>query len=188
MEKLNVHLERLESGELNKRNTDERKGVSSEALFDFVNIDHYVMPTLHLMIGIINYLYQKMVELHLLFVHLLIFMERVQGFGDLGEDDGEQAHQGEERNDSRVGAVVNLAKKERTKSQFKAMKKSAMVKETISDLKQKSKRNSIIDGPSQAENNERERKRPREEQRDELLLRPLLDGTRIFLSDKKDGI
>ena len=45
---------------------------------------------------------------------LLIFLERVQGFGDLGEDAGEQAHQEEARNESRVGAVVNLEKKERT--------------------------------------------------------------------------
>ena len=67
-------------------------------------------------------------KLHLLFVHLLIFLERVQGFGDLGEDAGEQAHQEEARNESRVGAVVDLAKKERTKSKFEAMKKSAMVK------------------------------------------------------------
>ena len=49
--------------------------------------------------------------------------------------------------------MVNLAKKERTKSQFGAMKKSAMVKERMSEFKQKLKRNFIIDGPSQAENN-----------------------------------
>ena len=48
LEKLKEHLKILESGDLNKRNADERKGVSSEALFDFVDIDHYVMPTLHL--------------------------------------------------------------------------------------------------------------------------------------------
>ena len=56
------HLKILESGELKKRNSDEWKGVISESLFDFVDIDHYVMPTLHLMPGIINYLYKKMVE------------------------------------------------------------------------------------------------------------------------------
>ena len=39
-------------------------------------------------------------KLHLLFVHLLRFMERVQGFSDLGEDAGEQAHQEEARNES----------------------------------------------------------------------------------------
>ena len=49
-------------------------------------------------------------KLHLLFVHLLRFMEQVQGFGDLGEDAGERAHQEEARNESRVGTVVNLAK------------------------------------------------------------------------------
>ena len=124
-------------------------------------------------------------KLHLLFVHLLIFLEREQGFGDLVEDADERAHQEEARDESRVGAVVNLAKKEHTKSQFEVMKKSTMVKETMNEFKQKSKRNFIIDGPSQAEKNRMERKRLREEQRDELLLRPLLDGTRILLSDIK---
>ena len=84
-----------------------------------------------------------------------------------------------------MGAVVNLEKKERTKSQFEAMNKIAMVKETMIEFKQKPKRNFIIDGPIQAENNGIERKRLREEQRDELLIRPLLDGTRILLSDIK---
>ena len=65
------------------------------------------------------------------------------------------------------------------------MKKSAMVKETVSEFKPNSKRNFIMYGPSQAENNGTERKRPREEQRDELLLRHLLDGMRILLSDIK---
>ena len=56
---MNIPLKRLESVELNKRNTDERKGVSSEELFDFVDIDDYVMPTLHLMLGIVYFLVQK---------------------------------------------------------------------------------------------------------------------------------
>ena len=62
MERLNKHLKRLESSKLNKRNADKRKDVSSEALFVFVDIDHYVIPTLHLMLGIVNYLYKKMVK------------------------------------------------------------------------------------------------------------------------------
>ena len=62
LEELNEHLKRLESGELNNRNADEWKGVSSDALFDFMDIDHYVMPTLHLLLGIANYVYTKMVE------------------------------------------------------------------------------------------------------------------------------
>ena len=53
---MNENLKRLELGELNKRIADEQKGVISEALFDFVGIDHYVMTTLHLMLGIVNYL------------------------------------------------------------------------------------------------------------------------------------
>ena len=65
------------------------------------------------------------------------------------------------------------------------MKKSTKLKEMISELKQKSKRKFKIDYPSRAEGNKMERKRLREEQRDELLTRPLLDGTRILLSDIK---
>ena len=41
------------------------------------------------------------------------------------------------------------------------MKNNAMVKETMSEFKQKSKRNFIIDGPSQAENNGTEKKQLR---------------------------
>ena len=84
-----------------------------------------------------------------------------------------------------MGAVVNLAKKERTKSQFEATKKSAMVKEMMSELNQNSKRKFNIDDPSRSEENGTERKQLREEQRDELLLSLLLDGTRILMSDKK---
>ena len=57
LDKLNEHLKRLELGDLNKRNVDKRKGVSSETLFDFVDIDRYVMPTLHLILGTVHYLY-----------------------------------------------------------------------------------------------------------------------------------
>ena len=119
-------------------------------------------------------------KLHLLIVCLLRFLGRVQVFGNLGEDSGERSHQEEVRNESQVGVVVNVAKKERTKSQFEAMKKSAKVKEMMSELKQKSKSKFKIDGPSRAEENVTESKRLREEQRYELLLRSLLDGTRIL--------
>ena len=82
--------------------------------------------------------YQKMrvtPKLYIIFVHLLRFMERVQGFCDLEEGAGERSHKEEARNESQVGAVINIAKKERTKSQFKAMKKSTMVKDTMSEFK-----------------------------------------------------
>ena len=65
------------------------------------------------------------------------------------------------------------------------MKNSANVKEIMCKLKQNSKSKFNIDGPSRVEDNGTEGKLLREEQRDELLIRPLLDGTRIFLSDIK---
>ena len=83
-------------------------------------------------------------KLHPSFVHLLIFLERVQGFSDLGEDSCQRAHQEEARNDSQVGAVVNIAKKERTKSRFEAMNNSAMVKEKMSDLSKSQKVTSLL--------------------------------------------
>ena len=92
------------------------------------------------------------------------FIQSILKFGHLGEDSGEQAHHEQARNESRLGAVVNLAKKEITKSQFEAMKNSAMVKEIISELKQKSKIKFKIDGPSRAQYNGTERKQLREEQ------------------------
>ena len=49
----------------------------------------------------------------------------------------------EARNESQVGAVENLAKKESTKSQFEAMKKSAMVKETMRELSKSQKVTSL---------------------------------------------
>ena len=55
----------------------------------------------------------------------------------------------------------------------------------MSELKQKSKSKFKIDGPSRAEENGTERKQLGEEQRDELLIRPLLDGMRILLSGIK---
>ena len=55
-------------------------------------------------------------------------MKNIARFGDLVEDAGERAHQEEARNESRMGTVVNLAKKDRTKSQFEAMKKSEIFK------------------------------------------------------------
>ena len=59
LEKLNEHLKRLESGELNKRNLDKRKCASSETLFDLLYIDHCVIPTLHFMLRNVNYLYKR---------------------------------------------------------------------------------------------------------------------------------
>ena len=56
------------------------------------------------------------------------FLQSMPVFGNLVEDYGERAHHEEARNEIRVGVVVNLAKKERTKSHFEAMKKSAKVK------------------------------------------------------------
>ena len=84
------------------------------------------------------------------------FLHSMPAFGDLGEYADEWAHHKEASNKSRVAAVLNLVEKKRTKSQFEEMKKSAKVKETMSELKQNSKRKLKIDGPSQAEDNETE--------------------------------
>jgi hypothetical protein len=40
----------------------ERRGVKKVPLFDAVNVDHYVMPVLHLTIGIVNNILDHLVE------------------------------------------------------------------------------------------------------------------------------
>jgi hypothetical protein len=51
-----------ESGELNRKNVVDRQGVKKVPLFDAVDVDHYVMPVLHLTIGIVNDVLDHLVE------------------------------------------------------------------------------------------------------------------------------
>ena len=60
-------------------------------------------------------------KLHILLDHACDFLKHTQGFGDLGEDAGERAHQLEGQNENRVGAIKDNIKKENCKSQFKHM-------------------------------------------------------------------
>jgi hypothetical protein len=62
METLTAHAGKIESGELNGKNVMERRGVKEVALFDAVDVDHYVMPVLHLTIGIVNDILDHLVE------------------------------------------------------------------------------------------------------------------------------
>jgi hypothetical protein len=62
VEKLTAHAGKLESGELNGKNVMERRGVKEVPLFDAVDVDHYVMPVLHLTIGIVNDILDHLVE------------------------------------------------------------------------------------------------------------------------------
>jgi hypothetical protein len=62
VEKLTTHAGKLESGELNGKNVMEWRGVKEVSLFDAVNVDHYVMPVLHLTIGIVNDIPDHLVE------------------------------------------------------------------------------------------------------------------------------
>ena len=67
---------------MNKRNADEQKDVRSEALFDFVDIDNYVMPTLKMMLGIVNYLCKKMGRKHMRIVKVIPWiMSSQRGYG-----------------------------------------------------------------------------------------------------------
>jgi hypothetical protein len=63
-----------------------------------------------------------------------------KGFGDLGEDEGERAHQVEAKNERRVFAVVSVRSKERAKSQFEEMEKNPQVKQGKENLRKQSKR------------------------------------------------
>ena len=57
-------------------------------------------------------------KLHCIEDHAVTFIQYKNSFGDIGEDVGERAHQGEIRNKARVAAVHNIKKKETAKSNF----------------------------------------------------------------------
>jgi hypothetical protein len=62
VDKLTTHAGKLESGELNGRIVMERQGVKEVPLFDAVDVDHYIMPVLHLTIGLVNDILDHLVE------------------------------------------------------------------------------------------------------------------------------
>ena len=67
-------------------------------------------------------------KLHCVEDHAIRLLLMHFGFGDIGEDAGERAHQEDTKNDERVAGVQTLAKKELTKSQFEGMKYNPGVK------------------------------------------------------------
>ena len=72
--------------------------------------------------------------MHILLKHSVDFLERTQGFGDLGEDAGERAHQTESKTESRVVAIKNLVKKENIKAQYEYMANNPSVMEVTHQM------------------------------------------------------
>ena len=68
------------------------------------------------------------------------FLVYTEGYGNLGEDAGEQAHQQEGKNDKQVAAMKNVLKKETCKAKFECLIKNAHVQQTITDMKTKNKK------------------------------------------------
>src|SRR5688500_2081812 len=66
-------------------------------------------------------------KMHVMLSHAVEFLSYIQGFGDLGEDAGKQAHQQEQHNKLRVSGVKGIVKKENCKLQFELMYNSAKV-------------------------------------------------------------
>ena len=74
-------------------------------------------------------------KVHSIKDHAIYLLEKFGGYGDLGEDAGEKAHQDEAKIEARVAAI-----KESTKSTYEAMAKKDSVRAVVDDLTQKSKR------------------------------------------------
>jgi hypothetical protein len=124
-------------------------------------------------------------KLHCVEDHAIYLLRQHLGFGDIGEDAGERAHQEGTKNEERVAAVKTLAKKELTKSQFEVMKYNPGVKivsETIQKKgKRKFKEGRIADAASSARN----KKYTRDTDRAALLLLPVMTGTMNRMRDIK---
>lgn len=79
-------------------------------------------------------------KIHLLLHQAIVFLIYIEGFGNLGEDAGEQAHQSECQNDCRVAAVKETLKKETSKAKFKSMSKNFEVVKKIANMITRTKR------------------------------------------------
>jgi hypothetical protein len=124
-------------------------------------------------------------KLHVMEDHAIGLCSQHNGFGDLGEDAGERAHQEETKNDQRVWGIKGIIKKETTKSQFESMKKHPKVQGIRLEFNIKSKRKVAEGTTRSAAENKAAKKQRRMERRDEWRSWPLIAGTMTTLREKK---
>jgi hypothetical protein len=123
---------------------------------------------------------------HLMEGHVIGLCERHNGFGGLGEDEGERAHQTGAKDEKRYGNMPDYKKKVNSMNQYEQMKRNLAVAAKTLDLKQRTKRKFKKQRKS-AEDRRAETNEERNEARDALLNDgfPMLEGCMETLRDRK---
>ncbi len=124
-------------------------------------------------------------KVHSIEDHAIYLLEKFGGYGDLGEDAGEKAHQDESKIEARVASIKDLSQKESVKSAYEAMAKKDSVRASVDDLKQRSARTFKRRHQGSAEERENEKRAKRNEGRDLLKDMAVVEGTATTLRDKK---
>ena len=111
-------------------------------------------------------------KVHLIEDHAIYFLGLHQGFGDLGEDAGERAHQIESKHDQRMAGVRDFKRKEALKSKHESRLFDPRVKIKIEEIKQKGKRKFDDSRVVTAVQNRELKQRKIQDRREHILLLP----------------
>jgi hypothetical protein len=110
---------------------------------------------------------------------------KVCGYGELGEDEGERAHQTGAKSETRYACVQNFELKANSINEFECMSMDPCVSGKQVELKEKRKRNFTNPARETADDRSEEAKRLRVEARDQLLGLPMMEGIPQTLRDRK---
>jgi hypothetical protein len=122
---------------------------------------------------------------HINHAHAIPMWLKHHGYGDLGEDLGELAHQVETRNERRVQGIVNFNMKELSKAKYESMVKRPTVKVKVEQLLKQRKRTFIKAGRETGADLMAEKQALRTESRDLLLGMPFMYGEYETLRKRK---
>jgi hypothetical protein len=113
-------------------------------------------------------------KLHAIEDHLLEYLTRFGGIGDIGEDEGERGHQIGAMHEGRSRALRDNKAKATAHASWESMMKNEKVQEQMKQVKVEAKRN--MKKPPPTETNAQIRKRERDEGRESLLDYGLVNG------------
>jgi hypothetical protein len=113
-------------------------------------------------------------KLHAIEDHLLEYLTRFGGIGDIGEDEGERGHQLGAMNEGRSKALRDNTAKATAHASWESMMKNEKVREQMNQVKVEAKRN--MKKPPNTETNAQIKKRQRDEGRESLLENALVNG------------
>ena len=104
-------------------------------------------------------------KLHVVEDHAIPFMIQFSGYGDLGEDFGERAHQTESKLDKRFSAIRDFGRKEKVKSKVEVQVSLPLVQakqeEMIGKTKLRGTDPRVLMANSERENNKKKQKADR---------------------------